>query len=109
MLTEIHIRLTAMHFLLGFAVLMLLVAAAFLAGVWAMRPERDVPTVDPPEAVDTMPLPRGHAGGPRTGALHGPRYQIGVAEAPTQVLMARVSDAPDATQVMPAMLGGRRG
>ena len=37
-----------------------------------------------------------------------PSPRVGCAE-PVTLLMARVSDAPDATQVMPAMRGGGRG
>lgn len=70
--------ITAGDYLVAVVVGMLvaLLAAGFAA--WVFWPEQPEPTpppvaVDPPEAVETVEIPR--RSGPRTGTFHAPQYR----------------------------------
>lgn len=74
--TELVVVVDAADVLAAFAALIVLVSVAFLGGVFAAKPHEDSrPSVDAVESARTVELPRGHAGGPRTGTLHRPQYQ----------------------------------
>lgn len=85
--TEMVVVVSAADVLAGFAALIVLVSVAFLGGVFAGRPQEGPrPAVDAVESARTVELPRGHAGGPRTGVLHGRRYQPNLADDATEVI-----------------------
>ncbi len=74
---QILIEVTPGGVLAAFVALLVLVSAAFLAGVWAMRPDRPVspgPVADVPECAVTEEWPP-RPSGPRSHTAHAPQYR----------------------------------
>lgn len=84
-----YLPITAGDLLFVVAVQVLLIALAVGGTVWVMRaPAQREPAAvpQPVECAETVDLPRPRTGGPRTGTLHGPRYQPGLADEATTVI-----------------------